>query len=413
MRALCLAALLTLASAAGARADCPDNADIGTFLNAANSARSLTEDWEALRELTDWDAAQLVEGYRGGHPEGPRFAAGVQLTFHSWRQGGFALCKDAAPIQTDLTRLWASLAGNFDDTVSGWGGFAQLFLPATGFFQNVPRADGSSGTASVGQVTYSQAMGLGLLRWKGWVELGGGYLGARELSVAQGVARPPGASQAQDSGRPVIAAASPRLHLYSLFVIGDEAAPLEQAWLSLRQFPLGRLPIDVSAELGRLAVEDQVYLALGAGAWGPWWEDLVPRVEVEVTPEFNTPRLRSARVSLSVEVGGSGGREYAPWLPGWLRLGGYLRGSVFNSRYLEEVTGVTGALGWEAGARVQVGVPLAAFVLEGGAARNRPQDLSAFPAGVHHPTWTLTLGLRVSPWAVFGWEHNPKWDEAP
>ncbi len=401
-----LALWLSLVVTRTAEAAClDDNGGLAEVLTGINAAHSVARDWSDYRQLTDWDQAQLYSAYREGPIRGPRIHSSIGLTLHDQRVDGFTLCRDSTDIPSQLNSIWAGLTFSLDDTRADWGLRGYYFGSARGFYSFLDAQGRPTGTSAHEQLGDSRSLVLGEFHWKRWISLGAGYLSPGASSHVPGVTRPDVLGKNQ-GGHPVLSLGIPRYRLHSLFVFGGDVISIEQAAIGMSRIPLSGSPLDVSWEVAQLSREQQVYSALGLGISVLEQKSLSSRVALEVAPEFIGPRLRFVRAEAAASLHDLIGRSVAPKGPLWFDLRALARGSYFHGRYLEQTTGSSGAWGWELGGSLQVGVPVATLFLEFTNARNRPEDL-VVPQLVDLPVHSLTMGLRLSPWSVFGWEAVP------
>jgi len=314
---------------------------------------------------------------------------------------GFDACTNQGPWEAKHNPLMVGGVASFKLESIGLGveAFALLAIDrleaAPTLAQTTTPDGGVKDPTGLANIRQDQSMLGGRLSYRDWATVVGGIIqdGGVENTVGEdGRELIYDGDQNKNPDRIYLGAGVPRYQAYTHIIFDAQDVRADQLELRIDALPLPYYGLTALVGLGYIEDESEVVVDLGVG-------NILKVFSIDVGFEHRPFQLRHAR--LRAELDSSWGWEPAdlkaiePGLEAYPRFafdtGAFIETSWFQSRYLEEQTGQTGAWGVSFGAYVRPDLTIWVNRIDIVAGVNQPEEIERLSEAAGH--WHL--GVRI------------------
>lgn len=371
---------------------CPDDSDA---FRLARRSRRLVDDYQRLHTRHVEDLARNVELYVNQVGERPPWSAGAALIVDYRRTFNYGVCTNQGPWTGDLspTIVGAIVSLELHRLGVGVEGFlflAQDRLTASPTLEQTRTPDGGfRDPTGLANVRADDVMYGGRLSFRDLATVVGGVIHSSPAEHVIGVDGREllvGDLPAARDRRLYLGAGSPRYHAYSHLIFDAGDVGVDNLELGVSELPLPWAGLEGSASLAYIEDEAQGTLHIGVS-------EVLGLFTFELGAEHRPVRLRHARARVDVDTSlghtpterVARPEDASPRIA--LDLGAFAELSYFSSRYLEDRTGKSEAIGAYFGvfARPDLTILMTRIDLYFGV--NRPEQVAKLAEAAGH--WEL------------------------
>jgi len=402
-RFIVLAGVLLASSPLYAQSSTCPNVSFDAF-SMARQARRIVADYQNLHETHQDDMQRLALLYslQTGRKKPWSFSVAGLVDWDN--TFGFDACTNQGPWQAKLNPLMLGGVASFELDSIGLGveGFALLAidrLEATPTTAQTMTADGGvKDPTGLANIRADQSMYGGRLSYRDLATVVTGVISSAPVENTVGVDGREfifdGATDAEPD-RIYMGAGIPRFNVYSHIIFDEKDVRADQFEIRAERLPLPYYELNGLLGIRYLNDEGQLILDLGVG-------NILKIISVDISVEHSPFNLRHAR--LRADFDKSWGWEpedltkIEPGLEAYPRfafdMGAFAETSWFQSRYLEEQTGNTGAWGVAVGAFVRPDLTIFVNRIDFLVGVNQPERIENLSEVANHWNFGVRLYSR-------------------